>query len=197
MSEERMGYDSVTKDSRSEQVEGLCDLLRAELEAGRQTLDSGLLLPEVDLRTLLSEMTAIKAEVRAETTAARELRDQLTGTVETLRRELERAGQRETTLRDDTERLGKQETRRAALDLVDLADRLEPAVERAQELARPRWHWFTKRPDPAAVSLYEGLVLSQQRLTRKLTERGFSRVATVGQPFDPRTMEAVEIVANS
>lgn len=179
---------------RREKLWRLLDLLEAETAAGRSEPAGEPAVPEVDLRTLLGEVTALKAAVRAETSAAREVRDQLTQGAEDLRHELERAARREEALRAEAERGRRAEARRSALELVELIDRLEPAVEHARDLARPRWRWLTRRRDPSAVSLLEGLELSLQRLSRKLGERGLTRVTTVGHLFDPTVMEAVDTV---
>jgi molecular chaperone GrpE len=43
-------------------------------------------------------------------------------------------------------------------------------------------------------SLVTGYTMSLQRLERALQQQGLEPIATVGQPFDPETMEAVEVV---
>lgn len=143
-------------------------------------------LPAVDLRTLLGEMAALKTEVRAETTAAREVRAELADLVPALRGELERATSREQTLR----KAAADERRRGVRALMDLADRLEATRE---SLATPVKLGFLVRADPRVAALREGLDLTLQRLTEHLASAGARRVETKGRAFDAATMEAVEV----
>jgi molecular chaperone GrpE len=184
---------------KNSEESALRELLRDELQAlqasrGAVPIDEADLLPAVDQATLLGEMAALKAEVRSETTAARQVREQLDETVALLGEELERGRIRE---RDLRERLAQQEAdaqRSKALALVALADRLEPALQRARELARPRRVWFWVQKQPAAVALLEGLELTASRLQDQLVNCGIRRLEAVGQHFDPHTMQAVATV---
>ncbi|MBI2569945.1 MAG: hypothetical protein HYV63_23315 [Candidatus Schekmanbacteria bacterium] len=66
-------------------------LVLSEIAAGRAiTLEELVPAPEVDLRTLLGEMAALRREVRQETTASRSVRDQTLELLAELR--AERAG---------------------------------------------------------------------------------------------------------
>lgn len=152
-------------------------------------------LPEIDLRTLLAEMIALKAAVRAEATASRDARDRFSNAVEMLENELSRARVREDRLAADWGDRLSIVGRRATLDLIELADRLEPAIERARHISQGRWTWLPwRRPDRAQEALVEGLELTWRRLGRQLEEQGVRRLSTVGERFDPNTMEAVERV---
>ena len=152
-------------------------------------------VPELDLRTLLAEMTALKAAVRADASAARDIRDRFSMTVEMLEKELARARKREDRLTADWEDRLSIVGRRATLDLIELADRLEPAIERARNIARRRWGWLPWRRSGRAIeSLVKGLELTWRRLDRQLEEQGVRRLSTVGQRFDPSTMKALEHV---
>lgn len=180
--------------SREEDVRLLLELLEAEQAAAEARLEPDEALPEVDLRTLLSEMTALKAAVRAEATASRDARDRTGEALAGLRDELARAAVREEDLREDADRRLEVMARRAALELVELHDRLEPALDQAREAARPRWRWFRRVAEPAAVALVEGLALTVKRLRRRLEDRGVRPLPTSGVPFSPVTMEVVGVV---
>jgi hypothetical protein len=98
------------------------------------------LLPAVDLRTLLGEMAALKAEVRTVTVEAREARQAGDESARQLRAELERAAERE----DAHRRAADDARRRAARALIDVGDRLEAAVRSARAPVRRRW--FARGP---------------------------------------------------
>ena len=170
--------------------------------------------PSVDLRTLLGEMTALKTEVRAETRSARELRADLSSSVDTLRAELDAAHARTARLREVAGAAKQVAASQSALALVDLADRLASTRRSAAALAaergrRPRrggrfWgrfgRMFRRRrknvdtPDEAARSLIEGLDLTCRRTAAHLRALGVEAIPTIGRAFDPNTMEAVSAV---
>jgi molecular chaperone GrpE (heat shock protein) len=141
-------------------------------------------LPEVDLRTLLGEMAALKAEVRAQTQAARTAQSAPETSAEALGRELDRAATREAALRKQVD----DDRRQAALALVDVADRLEATLATAR-LPAPRG--FFVRADPRVAAFAEGLELTLRRVVRHLGTLGVRRVDVERRPFDPQVMEAV------
>ncbi len=141
-------------------------------------------LPEVDLRTLLGEMAALKAEVRAQTQAARTAQSAPETSAEALGRELDRAATREAALRKQVD----DDRRQAALALVDVADRLEATLATAR-LPAPRG--FFVRADPRVAAFAEGLELTLRRVVRHLGALGVRRVDVERRPFDPQVMEAV------
>lgn len=152
-------------------------------------------LPEIDFRTILAELTALKAAVRADASAARDIRDRFSTAIEVLEKELAGAREREDRLAADWEARASIAARRAALDLIEIADRLEPAIERARNITKSRWGWLPwRRPDDAIGALVKGLELTWRRLDRQLEEQGVRRLPTVGEHFDPSTMKAVEHV---
>ncbi|GMV42570.1 MAG: hypothetical protein AMXMBFR64_42860 [Myxococcales bacterium] len=146
--------------------------------------------PPVDLATLLGEMAALKAEVRAETRASRDIRDRLVVAQAALETEVERAGAREERLRADAQADRDEARRRAARALIAVLDRTE-ALRAAAASARPRGLWPFRRLDPAITALAEGLALNEARLAETLAGLGASRIKTAGQTLDPHRMEAV------
>lgn len=180
----------------NEEKETLEALLKEELEAVENEKKEGLsfsLTPEVDLRTLLSEMVALKSEIRVETKASREMRDTLQSSLSHLEDSLARSKQREQKLEEDLTRQKANASKRMALSMIDHLDRLERALVQAKELTKPqkRW-WFRFSPSPQALSLYEGLLLSVQRLHQKLDELDVYPLDSLDQEFDPEKMEALE-----
>lgn len=167
------------------------DLVAREIEAAPGLIER---LPPVDLRSLLEEMSRLRTEVRAETRASRGMREQLeratTAMAEARERQTAQAAGRAAQERREL-------ARAAALPLIDLADRLERTVRSARRLARPRRRGLRRVADPASVALAEGLELTARRARDHLRAHGVERVATVGQPFDPATMEAVKVIVRA
>ena len=165
----------------------LRDLLPREIAAADAS-HPGEALPAVDLRTLLGEMAALKAEVRAATVELREARQGAEESSRSLRQELDRSADREGALR----RAADAERRGAARALIDVADRLEAAL-RGARVPVPRRRFFARRPDPALGALCEGLELTLRGLHDRLAALGLHRIAAAEGRFDPETMEALRV----
>lgn len=149
--------------------------------------------PPVDLATLLGEMAGLKAEVRAETRSARDVRDRLAAAQAMLQEELTRAGTREEHLRAEAQEQRIEDRRRAARTLLSVLDRVE-ALGRAARAPRRRGLWFFRRPDPVVAAMAGGLALTEARIAESLAGMGVLRIPTAGQPLDPHRMEAVGTV---
>ncbi len=69
---------------------------------------------------------------------------------------------------------------------------------RIREAIAPLEKWAAARADDQSRALLDSLAvgysMSLQRLDRALEQHGLERIACVGQPFDPETMEVVEVV---
>ncbi len=156
--------------------ERLQSLLQLELDSVDNSEEENLGEP-LDLRCLLAEMTALKAEVRSETKEFRELRMDLD------RREGDKATQREKE---------RSLQRSAARALIDVSDRLQAGIQNTQ-LPAPRWFHFRSQPHAILKALVEGLTLSIQRIEEALSDLGIERIQTLEQSFDPHSMEALQI----
>jgi molecular chaperone GrpE len=180
---------------REERLRRLVSLWEREEAAGAQVEPdpAGADLPEVDLCTLFAEWTALKAEVRSETRASRDLRAELAGAIAGLGEAERRAATREASLSEEVRRAGREAPRRAAWVAIDLADRLEAARARARRHHEAWW----RRADPVATALLEGLDLTLERLRELLAREAVERIPTEGRPFDPSLMEAVQVVERS
>ena len=193
----------MTPDSDAQRLRELvASEMSAADEEGEQSAGLYVDLPAVDLRTLLSEMAALKAEVRAETQSARDLRKGLERSLETLQTELTRSQQRNAELRAELEQAESKHSRRSALALMDVADRVEAAVSAARmpEPSRPgRWWWQRPRviETSAIDALVEGLVLTLRRVQSHLGDLGVRRIETQDRPFDPTHMEAVGAISRA
>lgn len=178
--------------------ESLLSLLQQELEHAKRSDFTALLddIPSVDLQTLLAEMTALKAEVRAETTASREQREQLKTALQSMEESLQQAQRREESAQQQMERLRNQHKQQLVDAWIDALERVQRSLEKAQLLAKPKRTWWRTITNPAAESLAEGLALTQHHLLAQLRHLGISPIVTVGQPFDPKTMQAMGTVSD-
>ena len=169
------------------------------LDQLRQYLDGFEALPapapdpgsaEADLFTVFVELAAVRNEVRTESRLVKEALDQFRtvfGTLQsshaTLEQELKRV---QAEARERAQAL----LRSLLLDLLDLRDRLDAALQ-ASAAAPSRWLDRWRKPRAAPEHWREGIGLTVRRLDRMLAERRVSRIELVGQRFDPRLARAV------
>lgn len=139
--------------------------------------------PGPDMHTLLAAMTSLTQEVRLQGRAFSELRAALEE-AETRNQQQEREGEEGIEL---------------AMDVAERLDRLIATTAALQETRprRRRWFFLPTREEPAAAGLHEGLRLVRERIGDFLEQRGFQRLDALSRPFDPRTMEAVEVEESS
>ncbi|SEQ02312.1 molecular chaperone GrpE [Ectothiorhodospira magna] len=165
----------------------LLEQFRAYLDTAPDTLPD----PEApDLFTLLSEMAALKTEVRLESRQFRTALDQFGEVFETLRQSNQRlqealARQREqaATERQDAETP-------LLLELLDLRDRLQAGHARADHYS-PGWLARRSGAGRFVSGMAEGMAMNLAHLDDMLARREVRPVTTLGQPFDPHTMQAV------
>jgi molecular chaperone GrpE len=170
--------------------ERLLDQLRQYLD-GIETLPApDLGSAEADLFTVFVELAAVRNEVRTESRLVKEALDQFRtvfGTLQsshaTLEQELKRV---QAEARERAQAL----LRPLLLDLLDLRDRLDAAL---QAPAAPPSRWLDRWRKPSAQPEHwrEGIGITVRRLDRMLAERRVSRIGSVGQRFDPRLARAV------
>ena len=170
--------DAVLADFRA-WLEGLAAEDRPDLESAVES--------PVDLAAMVAAFTALRHEIHLHTKAARAQSEQAAEIAAKLDARLRDAesGSRSPEIPVD-----------AVLEAADVLMRVETGLRRAlEESARtPAWRrWFAPRQDAFAAAV-EGVSLGVQRLNRMLITSGLETIATVGQPFDPETMEAVEAV---
>jgi molecular chaperone GrpE len=169
------------------------------LDQLRQYLDGFEALPvpapdpgsaEADLFTVFVELAAIRNEVRTESRLVKEALDQFRtvfGTLQsshaTLEQELKRV---QAEARERAQAL----LRSLLLDLLDLRDRLDAALQ-APAAAPSRWLDRWRKPRAEPEHWREGIGITARRLDRTLAERRVSRIELVGRRFDPRLARAV------
>lgn len=142
--------------------------------------------PPVDLATIAAAFTALRHEIHLHTKAARAQSEQAGLIADQLQSQLERVGED-----DHSEKLVA-----SLLESADVLIRAEAGLRRALVETAPSstWRrWFAPRQD-AMVAAVEGVAIGVQRLERLLKSHGLEAIPSVGLPFDPDTMEVVEVV---
>ena len=152
---------------------------------------------------LWAALTALSQEVKLQGRTFKELNATLDSQPARIGDEI-RVGyrERERDLQRETERRCRKEILSA---LIDLRDRLERGIESARacsaELKAPAQSWLerlvSKTParNPAGetvAALLKGYELGLERLDQTLEDFNVRRILCLGQPFDPRLMNAID-----
>ena len=177
----------------------------------------------VDLATLIRQFTALRQEVNLQTRASRTQMEQNAQTLTTLGQAVEHLSDKPADPVDVLRPLLKSliDIRDAlALAQNQVNKTREPpasAPPPSVSLKLPYWtRWFdleatirraiapleqwaaspsnSEKTQSLLESLAVGYAMSLQRLDRALEQHGLERIACVGLPFDPETMEVVEVV---
>lgn len=147
--------------------------------------------PEPDLHTLFAEFTALRQEVRLQnreqSRAVRDLGKAAEG-YEAAARLVQR---REDDLAAFETRVVREAENRCLRSVLGVRDALVRGRDEAVRL-RDRGGLFGRRPRGIA-GVVEGYELALRRFDRALAGYGAESVKTAGQPFDSRTMHAVEM----
>jgi molecular chaperone GrpE len=188
--------------------EALCAQFRAYLDAseagGDRPGDDGAAddgagsqsdAPAPDLFTLLAELTALKGEVKIESRQVKTALDEFRALFDTLRESQARLTDEQERRCEQQRSAERQGWRALLLDLLDLRDRLQVGQQQA-ERHRPGWLARRGRTARRLVALSEGMALSLRRLDDALARRDLRPLPALGQPFDPRTMNAAQITRN-
>lgn len=167
----------------------------------RDYLDGLDALPEVppdpgseasDLYSVFVELAAVRNEVRTESRLVKEALDQFRGVFDTLRSSqgtLEQALER---AQAEVRERGQATLRPLLLDLLELRDRLDAALQQPAASSSRRWFGRWSRPQPVDPEPWrEGVGMTARRLDRILSDRRVSRLELVGQRFDPRIARVV------
>lgn len=215
----------MTRDEILRRFEEWLDHALAE-EAPPEGIDAEILSPfeengvdgRCDSYRLWEAMTALSQEVKLQGRAFRELNDTISSQAGDsqagagqLAEELRGAyREREREARREAERRCRKEILGALLDLRDRLGRgLESARTGAAEIAvaaRASWltrliHLLDRNPDQDAAAmvaaLRRGYELGLERLDQTLEEFNAREIRCQGQPFDPRSMNAIDKEASS
>ncbi len=147
----------------------------------------------VSLQTLLSELAALRTEVRTEARQFKGSLDQFREVFATLRggyTTLERqAAQRVT----DQEALRREILRPLLLQILEVRDRMVNSLPVATALPAKKW-WgrWCHHDNRLAESLRAGQEMNLRRLDKLIASYQIHPIATEGQPHDPFTMTVIE-----
>lgn len=180
----------------------------------------------VDLAAVVRQFAALRQEVNLQTRASRSQLEQNAQTLEKLSQaidhrhgedaEEEHGGEADDAIRP---------VLKAMLDVRDALTLAQKHVGKSREAETPppvelklpawtRWlgvegavrsavapleEWARRQAESRALvdSLVVGYTMSVQRLDRTLEKHGLERIACTGRPFDPETMEVVEVVMDA
>ena len=143
----------------------------------------------VDLCRLLTELSALKAEVKIESRQVKAAIDEFQGLMDLLRGNNEQLSA-ELSARHQEEAAQREKTERPLLlALLDLRDRLEAGVTQAGAY-RPGWlASFDGRAVRHIQTLQQGMEISLRRLDGLLARYDVKPIEAMGQPLDPHCMQ--------
>jgi molecular chaperone GrpE len=146
-----------------------------------------------DLFTLLSEVAALKNEVKLEARQVKTALDQFRELFDTLRQANERLDSELERCTEQARLAHQQRERELLLELLDLRDRLQAGHDQAQ---RYRPGWLARRGGAAEFvgGMAEGGAMSLRRLDELLARRDVLPLEVVGAAFDPQTMQVGDVV---
>lgn len=185
-----MTLDPAQKESLIEQFRAYLDEC-VENDAEESDTDAGD--TPLDLHTLLSEMAALKNEIRLESRQFKSMLEEMRQFGEVLREQNERLNRELERVREQAAAAKRQAERGLLLGLLDLRDRLAAGVE-AGAAHRPG---LLARLTPAearfAASLAQGLALTLRRADELLAGHQVRPLEAIGQNLDPHRMRAVGV----
>ena len=169
--------------------QGLPAELLSSLMAEPQAVNDG----RSDLYSMWAAVTALTQEVRLQGRSFKQLSESL-APITTLAPQL-----------PQMHREAQESARREMLDvLLDLRDRLAGGLERVrtsqEESRRSRWtarllarHRAFRQASENLAALEEGYQMCMERLEDALAQFDVRKIACDGQPFDPKSMHAVDV----
>lgn len=148
----------------------------------------------VDLCTLLSELAALRNEVRLESRLFKGALDELRVLTEQLREQNERLAREVDRSREQAAAIRQQTERQMLLEWLELRDRIDAGVA-ASRSRRPSWRTrlFARKDARYARALGEGLSLILNRTDRLLDAYRVRPVDVLNRPLDPQCMNAVGV----
>lgn len=179
--------DDATKES-------LLDQFREYLETIDTVPDPATETPgddSTDLFSVFVELAALRNEVRTESRLVKDALDRFRDVFDTLRSAhatLERDLQHAHADRRDRDQAL---LRPLLLELLDLRDRLDAALQPSPAPSPAGWLGRWRRKPAALESWQEGLGITARRLDRILADRRVLRLDLLGKDFDPRLARVV------
>lgn len=146
---------------------------------------------ECDLRDLFAEMAALRQETRLQNREQAKVGRELAKATALHGIVADWAQHREEELASFEKRVAKEAEDRCLRPFLGVRDALVRGQAAAVQLhKRPR---LFRRPSPGIAGVVQGYELALRRVDRMLAQFGVQLLQAVGQPFDTRTMRAVEM----
>ena len=146
--------------------------------------------PECDLRDLFAEFAALRQEIRLQNREQSRAGRELARAAERYDAAARLAERREEELAAFEKRIAREAESRCLLAFLEVRDALVRGREAALGL-RERPGLF-RRPPRGVAGVVEGYELALRRFDRILSRFGVRPLPATGQPFDSRTMHAME-----
>lgn len=178
--------DEATKDALTAQFRAYLDRVDAEESTGADAE------PAPDLFTLLSELAALKNEVKLESRQVKTALDEFRALFERLRETNARLTDEQERRCEQSRVADRQAAKDLLLDLLELRDRMQAGQAQAARF-RPGWLTRRRRAPLLIGALADGMGLTLRRLDELLLRQGVRPLTAVGRPFDPHRMHAAEL----
>ncbi len=146
----------------------------------------------IDLYTLFCELAALKNEVKLESRQVKQALQQFTELFNTLQDENARLRTEISRSQTDKAALREAAHRELLIEMLELRDRLIAGVESARK-KRTGLLGRLGKGDARVHALLEGMEITLQRLDSVLQRYEVTPIDALGEPFDPKTMRAVEV----
>ena len=146
---------------------------------------------ECDLRDLFAEMAALRQETRLQNREQAKVGRELAKATALYGMVADWTQHREEDLASFEKRVSRAAEDRCLRPFLGVRDALVRGQAAAVQLhRRPR---LFRRSSPGTAGMVQGYELALRRVDRMLAQFGVQLLQTVGQPFDTRTMRAVEV----
>ncbi|MCL7929758.1 nucleotide exchange factor GrpE [Halomonas llamarensis] len=175
-----------------DQQEQLLERFRTYLQTpGSQETDEQA-LDAPDLFSLLAELAALKSEVKIESRQFKTALEQFRELFDRLEQDKSRLEQQLSQQSAQHQAQQREQERDLLLEMIDLRDRLQAGHTQAQRYTPG---WLARRSDATTFvrGMAQGMAMNLERLDGILTRREVRPVQSLGQPFDPHTMQAADI----
>ena len=148
-----------------------------------------------DLFSLLAELAALKNEVKLESKQVKQANEEFRNVFDTLRQSNERLAAELTRKQQEEQQTARMTERTLLLEVLELRDRLHAGHGHASDY-QPNWLARLAKADEYVMSITKGLEMNLRRVDELLARRDVYPIPSTGRSFDPKTMTAVEVVAD-